>query len=155
MPEVDGGGGVAASTEALPETETSVLADGMYRWWWWLCSDIEADHPLLRNGPPETGVRGVATALRGSTVQTHLRALRAWCRRHDLDEDRVLWLVTSAVAGDRPVPRPPKERVDMTAEDLARAVAMLDADDIKLAVVDPVIVRSHTGQLTCRSPVVS
>lgn len=141
LPAAEGGGGICREPDALSAAPLDVLADAVYQWWWWLCADVEADHPLLRSGVPKLGDRRVLTSLRGETVGKCLRGVRAWGRLHDIDEDRLLRRVTSANGDERPDPRAPKVRIDVSVEAVGAAAELLASGGIPLAIADEQIAK--------------
>lgn len=139
LPRLDGGGGLARSAEDLATLGTRALQDGAWDWWCWLHEEVDADHPLVWAGDciRDVGDRGTTAPVRRSTAQKAYRALRAWGAQVDVDD--ITRRIDRAEAGERPTPRPSKERIDLSTQALGAVIEVCNTQAVPLRIIDPVV----------------
>jgi len=147
LPEDEGGGGLASTEAALARLDPRVLRQGAWSWWVWMHSPVRSDHPLLWDRRArQLGDRCTTEPVRGWTAQKLHVALRAWARRHGIDD--LTGLIDRATAGERPTPTPARDKLLLTAADVHDVVHALEARAVPLRTRDETVIELwHTRQL--------
>lgn len=139
LPTADGGGGLAATAEALPALEVRVLREGAWSWWRWMHSPVRDDHPLMWDHVRrQLGDRCTTDPIRGWTAQKYAVALRAWGREHGIDD--ITRLIDRATAAERPRPTPAREKLVLTAADVHAVIDVLERRAVPLRLRDEVLI---------------